>query len=131
MASKFGSTILVVAILFFLLTTVSAGLRPERFAERLGMKIVNAGGTNEVYAQYAGFFLAAAIVCLIAVLGQIPRAAAYILLVAIFGGLLAGRAFSLIANGGMAGFTPTIVSLYAIDTIGLLVAGAAYAFDRA
>jgi carbon starvation protein CstA len=131
MASKFGSTILIVAILFFLLTTVSASVRPERFAERLGMKIVNAGGTNEVYAQYAGFFLAAAIVCLIALLGQISRAAAYIMLVAIFGGLLAGRAFSLIANGGMAGFTPTIVSLYAIDAIGLVLAATAYVFDRA
>jgi hypothetical protein len=131
MANKFGSTILVVAILFCLLTTVSAGIRPERFAEQLGMKIVNAGGVNEVYAQYAGFFLAVAIVCLIALLGQIPRAAAYIMLVAIFGGLLAGRAFSLIANGGAAGFTPMIVSLYAIDAIGLLVAGTAYAFDRA
>ena len=79
----------------------------------------------------AGFFLAAAIVCLIALLGQISRAAAYIMLVAIFGGLLAGRAFSLIANGGIAGFTPTIVSLYAIDTIGLVLAATAYAFDRA
>lgn len=131
MASKFGSIILVVAILFFLLTTVSAGVRPERFAEQLGMKIVNAGGTNEIYAQYAGFFLAAAIVCLIALLGHIPRAAAYIMLIAIFGGLLAGRAFSLMANGGITGFTPTIVSLYAIDAIGLLVAATAYAFDRA
>jgi hypothetical protein len=131
MASRFGSIILVVAILFFLLTTLSARVRPERFAEQLGMKVVNAGGTNEVYAQYAGFFLAAAIVCLIALLGQIARAAAYIMLVAIFGGLLAGRVFSLMANGGMAGFTPTIVSLYAIDAIGLLVSATAYALDRA
>ena len=131
MANKFGNMILVVAVLFCLLTTVSAGLRPERFAEQLGMKIVNAGGTNEVYAQYAGFFLAVAIVCLVALLGHIPRAAAYIMLVAIFGGLLAGRAFSLIANGGAAGFTPTIVSLYAIDAIGLVVAATAYAVDRA
>jgi carbon starvation protein CstA len=131
MASKFGSIILIVAILFFLLTTVSAGVRPERFAQQLGMRIENAGGINEIYAQYAGFFLAAAIVCLIALLGQIPRVAAYIMLIAIFGGLLAGRAFSLIANGGVAGFTPMIVSLYAIDAIGLLVAATAYAFDRA
>ena len=131
MASKFGSIILVVAIPFFLLTTVSAGIRPERFAEQLGMRIVNAGGTNEIYAQYAGFFLAAAIVCLVALLGQTPRATAYVMLIAIFGGLLAGRMFSLIANGGVAGFTPTIVSLYAIDAVGLLVGAMAYAFDRA
>ena len=131
MTSKLGTTVLVVATLFCLLTTISAGLRPERFAERLGMKIVNPGGTNEVYAQYAGFFLAVAVVCLTALVGQVPRAAAYLLLLAVFGGLLAGRAFSLIANGGLAGFTPTIVSLYAIDAIGLLVSAAAYAFDRA
>jgi hypothetical protein len=68
MASKLGAIVLIVATLFCLLTTVSAGIRPERFAEQLGMKIVNAGGTNEVYAQYAGFFLAVAIVCLIALL---------------------------------------------------------------
>jgi len=131
MANKLGTVVLIVATLFCLLTTVSAGIRPESFAEQLGMKIVNAGGINEVYAQYAGFFLAVAIVCLIALLGQIPRAAAYVLLVAVFGGLLAGRAVSLIANGGVAGFTPTIVWLYAIDAVGLLVSTTAYAFDRA
>jgi hypothetical protein len=131
MASKFGNTILVVAILFFLLTTVSASVRPERFAEQLGMKIVNAGGTNEIYAQYAGFFLAVAVVCLIALLGGIPRAAAYIMLLAVFGGLFAGRAFSLLANQGFAGFTSTIITLYAIDAIGLLVSAVAYPLDRA
>jgi carbon starvation protein CstA len=131
MASKFGTVILFVATVFCLLTTASAGLRPERFAEQLGMKIVNAGGTNEVYAQYAGFFLAVAIVSLGALLGQIPRGAAYVLLIAVFGGLLAGRVFSLAANGGIAGFTPMIVWLYAIDALGLVVAATAYIFDRA
>lgn len=131
MASKYGTIVLVVATLFCLLTTATAGIRPQRFVEQLGMKIVNAGGTNEVYAQYAGFFLAVAIVSLGALLGQIPRAAAYVLLIAVFGGLLAGRAFSLAANGGIAGFTPMIVWLYVIDTLGLAAAAAAYIFDRA
>jgi hypothetical protein len=131
MASEFGTAVLVVALLFCLLTTLSAGIRPARFAEQLGLKVINAGGTNEVYAQYAGFFLAVAIICLVALLGRAPREAAYILLVTVFGGLIAGRVLSLVANGGAAGFTPTIVSLYAIDAIGLAMSTTALAFDRA
>ena len=130
MGNKFGTVVLVVIMLFCLLTTLSAGARPDRFAEQLGLKIVNAGGTNEAYAQYAGFFLAVAIICLAALLGQVPRAAAYMLLIAVFGGLIAGRAFSLVANGGLAGFTPMIIALYAIDAIGLVVSATALAFDR-
>ena len=130
MASKFGTAVLVVTLLFCLLTTLSAAVRPDRFAEQLGLRVVNAGGVNEVYAQYAGFFLAVAIICLLAVLGYAPRGAAYILLAVVFGGLIGGRVVSLIANGGTAGFTPTIVSLYAIDAIGLLMASIALAFDR-
>ena len=130
MASKFGTAVLVVALLFCLLTTLSAGMRPDRFAEQLGLKVINAGGTNEVYAQYAGFFLAVATVCLVTLSGHAPRSAAFILLIAVFGGLIAGRVLSLIVNGGTAGFTPMIVSLYAIDAIGLAMATTALAFDR-
>jgi carbon starvation protein CstA len=130
MASKFGTAVLVVALLFCLLTTLSAGIRPDRFADQLGLKIINAGGTNEVYAQYAGFFLAVAMVCLVALSGHAPRSAAFIVLIAVFGGLIAGRVLSLISNGGTAGFTPMIVSLYAIDAIGLALATMALAFDR-
>ena len=130
MANKFGTIVLVVAMLFCLLTTLSAGIRPERFADQLGLRIINAGGTNEVLAQYSGFFLAVAVVCLATLLGYAPRGAAYIVLIAVFGGLIAGRMFSLIANGGMAGFTPMIVALYAIDAIGFLVSATALAVDR-
>jgi len=51
----------MINILFFLLTTWSSATAPESVAAKLGLGIVNAGGINEVRAQYSGFFLAAAL----------------------------------------------------------------------
>jgi hypothetical protein len=129
MAHNFGKVVLVVATLFFLLTTISAGLNPERFGEQLGLRIINAGGFNEIMAQYAGFFLAAAAVCAAALAGWLPRSTAFVTLAAVFGGLLAGRLVSLVLNGGFSGFGPTIQALYIIDTIGLVLAIAAASLE--
>lgn len=119
MASKFSAAVLIVAILFCLLTTASAGLRPDRFAESLGLKIINAGGTNEIIAQYASFFFAVALVCAASLTGFLPRQIAFIILVAVFGGLFVGRLISLGLNGGTLGYSRTILALYVIDAVGL------------
>jgi len=121
----FGTIVLVIAILFFLFTTWRSGTSPAEFAERLGLNIANPGGYNEIRAQYAGFFLAAALVCASSLAGLVPRHAAFIVLIVIFGGLLAGRVVSLTLDGGIAGYGSTIVALYAIDTIGLALGIAA------
>ena len=115
----FGTIVLVIATLFFLYTAWSSGIAPVEFAERLGLTVANAGGYNEIRAQYAGFFFAAALVCVASLAGAMA-----------FGGLLAGRLASAVLDGGMAGYSSTIVALHAIDAGGLALAVAALAFQH-
>jgi hypothetical protein len=126
----FGTFVLVIAGLFCLLTTWSSATAPGRFAERLGMTIANAGGANEVRAQYAGFFLAVAALCAASLAGAVARQTAFVVLAVVFGGLIAGRLVSLALDGGMAGYGPAIRALYAIDAVGFTLSIAALALDR-
>jgi hypothetical protein len=121
MRIDFAALFLAAAALFFAVTSLSSGLAPERFAGRLGLAIANPGGVNEIRAQYAGFFLAGAIVCLGALLGWAPRSSAFLFVAATFGGLIAGRLGSLALNGGVGGFPPTILVLYGIDATGFVL----------
>ena len=130
MPPVFGTAVLMINILFFLLTTWSSATAPESVAAKLGLGIVNAGGINEVRAQYSGFFLAAALVCTASLFGLLSRQTSFAVLGAVFGGLLAGRLVSLALDGGVAGYGPTILALYAIDAIGLALAVAAYVLDN-
>lgn len=125
----FGTIVLISSSLFFLCTTWISGTAPAQFAERLGLTVTNAGGHNEIRAQYAGFFFAAALVCVASLAGAIPRQAAYVVLAMIFGGLLAGRLVSTVLDGGTAGYSSTIVALHAIDAGGLALAVAALALQ--
>jgi hypothetical protein len=129
MSDRFGTAVLVIAGLFCLLTTWSSGAAPARFAEQLGLRIADAGGYNEIRAQYAGFFLAVALICAASLIGAVSRQAAFIVLVVVFGGLIAGRLAGLALNGGVAGYGPTIRALYAIDSIGFALAAAALFVD--
>jgi hypothetical protein len=130
MGHKLGTAVLVVAVLFCLLTTVSSGADPENFARRLGLTISDAGGINEIRAQYAGFFLAIAIVCGLSLGAVLPRQLSFVVLSSIFGGLLFGRLASWVLNGGFTGYSGTIRSLYVIDALGLVLALTALAFDN-
>jgi hypothetical protein len=130
MGQLFGMAVLVVGGLFFLLTTWSSATAPGQFAAKLGLAIADAGGLNEIRAQYAGFFLAAALACGAALASWLPRQAAFLIMIVIFGGLIAGRLVSLTLDGGMAGYGPTIRALYAIDAIGLVLAIAALVMSR-
>ena len=130
MRHAFGTFVLVIVSAFFLFTTWSSGRAPGRFAEQLGLAIANAGGSNEIRAQYAGFFLAAATVCVASLTGAVSRQSAYVVLAVAFGGLIAGRLVSLALNGGVAGYSSTILALYAIDAIGFALAITAMAADR-
>jgi hypothetical protein len=51
-------------------------------------------------------------------------------MIAVYGGLLAGRLVSLALNAGVAGYGPTILALYAIDAIGLLLAVTSLVLDH-
>ena len=130
MPSVFGAAVLVINVLFCLLTTWSSATAPEGFAARLGLGIVNAGGINEIRAQYSGFFLAVALVCTASLFGLLSRQTSFVVLGAVFGGLFAGRLVSLALNGGVAGYGPTILALCAIDAIGLALAIASFVLDR-
>ena len=91
MANAFQTSVLTVATLFCLLTTWSSGTAPARFTERLGLAIANTGGYNEIRAQYAGFFLAVAVLCGASLAGVVSRQAAFIVLIVVFGGLIFER----------------------------------------
>jgi hypothetical protein len=130
MRDKIGLSVLVVGALFCLLTAWLSATSPVVFAERLGLKVLNAGGINEIRAQYAGFFFAVAVACTAALLGFLSREFAYLILITVFGGLLAGRIVSVIMNWGIEGYGPTIVSLYVIDTVGLTLAVTAYIVSK-
>jgi hypothetical protein len=118
----FGTAVLAINALFCLFTAWSSAIAPESFAAKLGLGIVNAGGLNEVRAQYSGFFLAVAVVCIASLCGLLSRQTSFVVMSTVFGGLLAGRLVSLALNVGVAGYGPTILALYAIDTIGLALA---------
>jgi hypothetical protein len=122
----FGTVVLVIAAAFGLFTALTAAAAPERFAGQLGLEVAGASGRNEVRAQYAGFFLAAALVCIAALAGYAPRQGAFLVLIVAFGGCIGGRLASLIADGGFGGYTPIIRALFAIDTIGFLAGGAGF-----
>jgi len=130
MGHFFQTGVLAASLLFCAYTAWAAGTAPANFAERLGLRVMSAGGANEVRAQYAGFFLAAAMVCAAALAGFVGRPAAFVLLIALFGGLLAGRLASLGINGGLTGFEPTIKALFLIDFTGLALAASALLVDR-
>jgi hypothetical protein len=130
MGHIFGTLVLAIAALFCLLTTWSSATAPAEFAQRLGLALANAGGYNEIRAQYAGFFLAVAAVCGASLAGVISRQAAFVVLAVVFGGLILGRLASLALDGGIAGYGPTIRALCVIDAIGFALATAALAVDK-
>ena len=121
MRQSFGTFVLAISAFFGIVTAWLAATQPGNFAARLGLAIANAGGINEVRAQYAGFFLAVSVVCAASLLGRVSRHAAFVLLVVIFAGLICGRIVSLALNHGITGYPPAIVALYAIDSFGLIV----------
>src|SRR5262249_24931292 len=126
----FGTAVLVINVLFCLLTVWTSAIAPESFAAKLVLGIVNAGGVNEVRAQYSGFFLAVAAVSAASLCGWLSRQTSFVVMCAVYGGLLPGRLVSLALNMGVAGYSPTIVALYAIDAVGLALATASLVLDR-
>ena len=113
---------LVIAAMFCLLATLSSGARPEDFAQRLGLKIADADGFNEIRAQYSGFFLAVAGVRTASLIGLISRPATCMVLGVVFGGLIAGRLASLAIDRSRGRYSATIRALHTIDAIGFVLA---------
>jgi Domain of unknown function (DUF4345) len=125
MSELFGTFVLTLSGLFFLFTTWRGAAEPVAFAARLGLGVANAGGVNEIRAQYAGFFFAAAVVCGAALVGFVARPSALLAVAMIFGGLIAGRLASLAVDRSVAGYGATIRALLVIDAVGFALAIAA------
>lgn len=130
MRHSFGTFVLVVFALFFLLTAWSSGVAPKEFAQSLGLTIANADGFNEIRAQYAGFFLVSSVMCVAALAGWISRQSVFILVSVIFGGLIAGRLTSLVLNNGMTSYGSMILALYLVDATGFALAITASILNR-
>jgi hypothetical protein len=122
MAHSVGTIVLVVSAAFCLMTTLMSGVHPEDFSRRLGLQIAGADGSNEIRAQYSGFFLAVSGVCTASLLGVIPRPATFLVLGVVFGGLIAGRLASLVVDRSPGRYGATIRALYAIDSTGFVLA---------
>ncbi len=130
MKTFFGSVILCIAALFFAVTAWSSFSAPRQFGERLGFTITGADGTNEIRAQYGGFFLVMAMINVLALTGIVPRGAGLLLTSAVFGGLIAGRITSLILDGGFAGYGGLVRALFLIDGTGFALSFVAYLRER-
>jgi hypothetical protein len=128
--SGIATAVLGAGVLFCLATSLSSATSPAKFAERLGLAVANAGGVNEIRAQYAGFFLAVALACAGALIGVVPRAIALAVLVVVFGGLFAGRLAALALNRGLKGFGRTIIALHVIDLAAFCASTFALALNR-
>ena len=126
MPISFAAAVLAVLALFALYTAYSAFRAPKRFAEQLGLEPTSADGLNEVRAQYGGFYLLVAIVGALALLGRVPISSGLLVTTVVFGGLILGRIASLALDGGFKNYRrPVIRALYVIDSVGVLISGAA------
>jgi hypothetical protein len=130
MRHTFSTSVLVLMAFFGILTSLLAAIRPADFASRLGLTVANSGGINEIRAQYAGFFLACSVVCVASLAGAVPRQSAFIVLIVVFAGLISGRLASLALNHGTSGYPAAILSLFFIDSFGLLLSLFAIAWDK-
>ncbi|HZT04449.1 MAG TPA: DUF4345 family protein [Steroidobacteraceae bacterium] len=129
MRRTFGTVILLILALFFLLTAWQSGTDPAGFAQQLGLSITNPGGYNEIRSQYGGCFLFASVACLAALGGRVSRRSAFVVATVIFGGLFVGRLVSLWADGGISGYGALIRALYVIDALGLTLTVTAMLLD--
>lgn len=104
--------------LFFLYTGIISFRNPIGFARSLSLETVGWSGQVEIKAQYGGFFIAAALSQLAALIGTLNPEAALVVALIIFGGLIAGRLGALVVSPQDETLTPTIKGLYYIDGAG-------------
>jgi len=122
-----STAVIAASGLLSLLIATRAIIAPKALGAALGFAVSASDATNEIRAQYGGFFLAIAVVCGLAVLGLVPALAVLLVLFVTFGGVLAGRLIDFALKGGRAGYGGTIRALFVIDALGL--AGVALAIS--
>jgi len=125
MAHPLSTLYLAVAALFFLATGAVALAQPQRFAAALDLATVRAGGSNEVRAQYGGLFAGLGVVCALAALGIVEWRFGLGVAAITFGGVIAGRLAGLVIDRSVAGYGPTVRTLFLVDATGCALAVAA------
>jgi len=118
------NTILATFGLFFVYTAVVSFRAPVPFARGLGLEPNGRSGAIEIRAQYGGFFAAAGLAQFAVFGGLVSAPAALFVSLVIFGGLIGGRLFALLASGDRDKLLPIIAALYWIDGAGAIAAGA-------
>jgi hypothetical protein len=122
---EFAVGLLGVQAGFALFTSWLSLSRPAAFAAMLGLALPAASGVNEVRSQYGGFFLAMAVVQLLALVGTLTLETGLVVGAMTFGGLAFGRLWSVVSDREFAAYTPTIRLLVVVDPIGFLLSLAA------
>jgi len=125
-----GTIVLVAASLFFAWTNWISFRFPRQFGQNLGFTIGGLDGLNEIRAQYGGFFLAAALINALALLGVFSHQTSFVVNAVVFGGLITGRMASLALDGGVTGYGGSIRALFFIDAAGFVLTIAAYFLGR-
>ena len=109
---------LIVSALFCLATTIVAMVDPTKFGQRLGLRPQGADGHNEFRAQYAGFFLAVAVVDVLSIAAVLSIRIGLIANAMVFGGLFFGRLVSLVVDRKLGPYGSLVFALFFIDGIG-------------
>jgi hypothetical protein len=79
--------------------------RPGFLAEAAGVAATTATGTTELRAMYGGLQAAIGLLALLAALRRDLQGTALIAIAFLAGGLLAGRLWGVVADGGLSGYT--------------------------
>ena len=122
---EFAVAVLVLEAGFAAYTSWLSLSRPVAFAGLLGLELPAASGVNEIRSQYGGFFLAMAVTQALSVVGVLPLETGLVVGAMTFGGLAAGRIWSVIRDGGPRHYTPTVRLLVLLDPLGFLLSAAA------
>lgn len=97
-------------------------VEPVVFLESFRILVVDAAGRNEIIGQYGGFFAAISIFMVAAAFGWVRTSSALVVLVCLYGGVLAGRLIALSQDGWTVFVSyPRLLQIaHGIDAVGLL-----------
>jgi hypothetical protein len=125
----FADAVCAIEAFFFAYTGWLGFAQPRALSDRLGLQPSGAAGLNEVRSQYGGFYGALAIVQAAGLLGWLPMTAALGAGLLAFGGLMLGRLASVVVDGSLRKYTPTLKWLTFLDPLGFFLTLSALAVE--
>lgn len=102
-------------------------VEPVAFLESFNVGVADAAARNEIIGQYGGFFAAVCVFLFAGVIGWARTSSALMLLVCLYGGVLAGRLIALFQDGWavFADYPPLLQFAHGMDGLGFLASIAA------